>query len=222
MKKNLILVAAILFAAKMASAQIEQGTQNLGINLTVQHNNTNGNERDYTDYSLSPSTTKLTYIEPGLDYSYFIADKFDVGADLYYDHQYNYNSYLGSTTWQRSNTYGGDIFIRKYLMCSSKFGFRVGPYFGYGNTKSNEYNYEPSPATLASNSSYNSITGSLRLDVVYYPVKHLGVSAMLADVGFSHSTGNDSVNGKYSSNTYSAQLISNVTGISLFYTFGEK
>ncbi|MGN6181698.1 MAG: hypothetical protein ACTHNW_21125 [Mucilaginibacter sp.] len=222
MKKNLILAAAFLLAAKLATAQTDKGTQNLGLNLSFDHENTN------ITYSASPVSTnqpgseKTTALSIGPSYSYFIADKLDIGANFTYSHFTAQDPPYYNPASQHENIYDGELFIRKYFMCSDKFGFRAGPYVGYSKTSST-YLYNMPDTTFVSHSPGHSVYGGISLGMVYYPSKHLGVSATLANAEYAYYKGNSSsANSVTSSNNFSFSAITNNIGVSVFYVFGGK
>jgi len=221
MKKNLILAAVFLFAAKIATAQTERGTQNLGLNLSVANQDQTGTQLNYNNYSLYSTSAKTTQLSIGPNYSYFIADKLDLGADLSYSHFYTSESPDAMPEKQVQNSFGGDIFLRKYFMCSDKLGFRAGPYVGYSKMTSNYTYTTPYPGDI-DHSTTQSVYGGVKLDLVYYPSKHLGVSATLANAEYSHDKLNNGSVGGNSSNNYSLALLTTGVGISVFYAFGGK
>lgn len=220
MKKNLILAAVFLLAAKLATAQTDKGTQNLGLNLSFGHESENLNVQDFSGI-YQPATEKTTQLSVGPNYSYFIADKLDIGANFTYSHFSAQDPPNYDPQNQHQNTYNGEVFLRKYFMCSDKFGFRAGPYAGYGKTNS-YYSYSQSGSVTLNNSSSQSYYGGLSLGMVYYPLKHLGVSALLANAEYTHSKGNDSSSGKSTSNEFYLSAITQNVGVSVFYVFGNK
>jgi hypothetical protein len=220
MKKNLILAAVFMLAAKLATAQTDKGTQNLGLNLNFTHYSENLTVQNFSGIN-QPATEKTTQLSIGPSYSYFIADKLDIGANFTYSHFSAQNPPTYDPQNQHQNTYTGEVFLRKYFMCSDKFGFRAGPYVGYGKTN-NFYSYDQSGVVTTNTSSSQSFSGGLSLGMVYYPLKHLGVSALLANAEYAHNKGNDSSNGKSTADEFSFSAITNSVGLSLFYVFGNK
>lgn len=218
MKKNLILAVAFLFAVKLATAQTEKGTQNLGLNLSVAHQNLNGTELNTSDNSYNLTSNKQTQLSIGPSYSYFIANKLDLGVNLNYSHFTADASPNYSPEKQTQNIFSGNIFLRKYFMCSDKFGFRAGPYAGYGYTKS-DYAYSTYYPGELENSTEHGIYGGIKLDLVYYPAKHLGLSATLANAQYEHDKVKNGDLGSTSINNYSLALITNGVGVSVFYVF---
>jgi hypothetical protein len=120
-----------------------------------------------------------------------------------------------------SKDYTGDVFIRKYFLHKNKIGIRVGGYLEYG--------YE-NQATLygaafpAENSSGDTHYGSigLRADLVYYPSKHLGLAANIANFQFEHYTQGSGIQGSGSGNNFNISYISDGLSLSVFYVFGGK
>lgn len=220
MKKNLILAAAFMLAAKLATAQTEKGTQNLGVNLSFGYESKNLTVPDFSG-TYQPAAEKATQLSIGPGYSYFIADKLDIGASFTYSHFSAQDPPTFDPQNQHQNTYNGEVFLRKYFMCSDKFGFRAGPYAGYGKTNS-FYSYDQGGTATSNTSSSQSLYGGLSLGMVYYPLKHLGVSALLANAEYTHNKGNDSSNGKSTSNEFYLSAITSNVGVSVFYVFGNK
>jgi len=223
MKKNLILAAAFLLAAKLATAQTDKGTQNLGLNLSFDHENTNIIDLA-SPATNQPGSEKTTALSIGPSYSYFIADKLDIGANFTYSHFNAQDPPNYDPVSQHENIYDGEIFIRKYFMCSDKFGFRAGPYMGYSKTSSTYvYNVSNTNTNIVDHSPGHSFYGGISLSMVYYPSKHLGVSATLANAEYAYYKGNSSsANNVTSSNNFSFSAISNNVGVSVFYVFGGK
>ncbi len=83
MNKNLIVCAALLFAFKISYAQTEKGTQTLGLDFGASRSTSNQtiNTANNSAESVGSAITNFTF---GPNYSYFIADKLDIGAALSY------------------------------------------------------------------------------------------------------------------------------------------
>ncbi|MDB5087400.1 MAG: hypothetical protein JWR09_1394 [Mucilaginibacter sp.] len=225
MKKFLILIAAFLCINQFSNAQTEKGNQTLGFNVGLQYTRNSDNLFDNTGMANSTSNFKNTNLTLGPLYSYFIADKIDLGAS------FMLNSYNTSTTYpnvsgankSHNNSYNALVYLRKYFLYANKIGVRTGPYAGY-LWANQGYQY---PADQASNN-YSS-TGhayqlGAKLEAVYFPSKHFGVSALLANLDFQHGN-NKSVNNtnidKTNSNSVDFSFINNGLGLSLFYVFGH-
>ncbi|SEP44220.1 autotransporter outer membrane beta-barrel domain-containing protein [Mucilaginibacter sp. OK283] len=222
MKKILLLVPAFLLAFQISKAQTEKGSQTLGVNLIF-------NTQKSSNVSVNPSTgtssnTKNKYNNFGIgpNYSYFIADKLDIGANLSYDHLSVDNGEFSSPSTHHQYDYGAQIFIRKYFMYGDKLGLRAGPYLGYSryNVK---YTYDYPGAAVNSNSSKtDSYNAGINLGLVYYPTKKIGVSATLANIYYAHSKSDDGAQSHGSTDSFNGSFISNGLGLSLFYVFGAK
>jgi hypothetical protein len=220
MKKLLILTAVCLFSIQISKAQTSKGDQTLGINLEYQYEKTSGVSIDTYDNSSLAQSTKQTSVDIGPNYSYFIADKLDIGANLDYSlSNYNYGENTQPNS-QRITSLGGDVFIRKYFMCTDKLGFRAAPYLGY--TRGTEKLVYPAADDIDNgNSTTNSYVGGVNLDLVFYPSKNLGVAASLANVNYQHYKTTDPVNGNNTGNGVNFYYLNNGLNISVFYVFGK-
>ena len=84
MKKSIFLIAVFLLAAVMSQAQTEKGTQTLGLNAYFEYSKTNVVNINPYDNSVNSQNNKSTGFNIGPVYSYFIADKLDIGGSLSY------------------------------------------------------------------------------------------------------------------------------------------
>jgi len=221
MKKITILAAAFLFAAQFTKAQTEKGTQNLGVDVSYENQAQNQFNIDPSGGSTNTQNTKYTTFNAGPTYSYFIANKLDVGVALaysYMDENNGSNSYP-STELQRF--YQGEVFVRRYFMCTDKLGFRAGPYLGYEGGNIDVTN-PPSNAIYNENAKINDYFGGINLALVYYPAKHLGLSADLANLQYSHYKQNSGTLGHDSGNNADLSLVTDNVGLSVFYVFGGR
>ena len=216
MYKKLLLVAISIITIQTAKAQTEKGSQNLGATFGV--STTSSNSKDYnpssntyggnvkgktTSYSIAPS------------YSYFIADKLDIGIGLGYGYNHQTNEPNDNNSNSTNKDYFGIISLRKYFLFDNKIGIRTGPYVSYDRTKSSyAYSYLPNTG------SYNRDTygGGLGLDFVYYPAKNIGLAAGLANLSYSYQkiTGNT----EGTNNAFNLSLINNLS-LSVYYAFGK-
>jgi hypothetical protein len=216
MKKSIFLIAAFLLAAVVSQAQTEKGTQTLGLNLSFGYNKTNAISINPYENLSSDQSTKSTNFSIGPVYSYFIADKLDIGTSL----SYNTNTYSyplqtnGSLYKQSSYSYGGIIYLRKYFMYNDKLGLRAGPYAGYTRGDSKSTNIDPNYNSDSKTDNYNA---GAKLDLVYYPSKKIGFSATLANLNYSHYKTNGGPQGHSSADNVSMAFINNGLGISVFY-----
>jgi hypothetical protein len=225
MNKFLIFFAALLCAYQLSCAQTEKGNQALGFNLSLQYNQSSDNSFDNTNSAGNASNYKNTSFALGPLYSYFIADKLDLGGSFTLNKFTNNTTYpnVSGTNKSHNNSYDALIYLRKYFLYANKIGIRTGPEIGYIWANQN-YDYSAQNGGVYSSSGHAYQVGA-RLEAVYYPSKHLGVSALIANLNFQHGN-NKSVNAtnvdKSTSNSVNFDFINNGLGISLFYVFGSK
>jgi hypothetical protein len=229
MNKFLIAIAALLFSYQFSNAQTEKGNQTLGVNLGFNYTKSSDNSFNSYNSTSTFSNIKVTNFTIGPNYSYFIADKLDIGAALSYssytqkNNTDNTDPTVGSLNKQLDKNYGGTLFIRKYFMYANKIGIRTGPYIGYfRNTQQSFYTANIS-ATNDSHQYSNNYQAGADVDLVYYPSKHLGVSLAIANLNYQHNTGNNAYgsNGDHNSgNSVNFNFINNGLNLSLFYNFG--
>lgn len=219
MKKILFLIPAFLLAFQISKAQTEKGSQTLGLDLGFSHSSS---DNSYTAQGGTVvSSSKLTSFLIGPGYSYFIADKLDIGARLLYTTG-NQSNGGNMATRQHSTEYGANLFLRKYFMYGDKIGIRTGPYIGYYRSN-HKYTFDdPTYASSNDNFKTDSYNGGVNLGLVYYPSKKVGVSATLANLNYSHYKTIDPNNQQSSTgDSVDLRLISNDLSISVFYTFGK-
>ncbi|MCS3736793.1 hypothetical protein [Mucilaginibacter dorajii] len=214
MKKILFLIPAFLLTFQISKAQTEKGSQTLGINLALGYSkqsnpNLNGNSNAFTN-------TELKYLNYtiGPTYSYFIADKLDIGGSLFYSN--NRSDYADNST-ERYHSYGASVTLRKYLMFNQYLGFRAGPQLSYARSVQNT-----NGGIYSSDGTTNSYTGGVNLGFVYYPIKRMGLSAILASLNYNHSSTlySNGLHGKTDNLNFA--WVSNNLGLSAFYIFGGK
>jgi len=222
MKKSIFLIAAFVLAAVISHAQTEKGSQTLGLNLGFNYNKTNGVNINPYDNSSTPAGSKSTSFNIGPSYSYFIADKLDLGASLSYG-QSN-RTYANTPIYpekQSSYAFISSVYLRKYYMFGDKLGLRAGPYLGYviANNKSI---YLGSNALYNVNSKQTEYSAGARLEFVYYPSKKLGLAAYIASVDYDHTKFDNGNSGHTSSDNVDLSLINKGLTLSVFYSFGSK
>jgi len=221
MKKLMIFIAAFLFAMQISKAQTEKGDQNLGVNLGYTYQQSNN--VDVNPVVSPPSITnyKFTNFSSGPNYSYFIADKLDIGAALSYTSGSQNSKDGADVSTQSSKNYSATIFIRKYFMYHDKIGFRMGPQIGYfGGTQ--KLTYSQQPAAYNQNTTSNGYTAGFNLDFVYYPAKNIGLSATIANLQYAHTKDNNHNMGDGNSDNLNLDFINNGLNLSVFYVFGNK
>src|SRR3978361_780186 len=114
MKKTLVLIAALLLASVVSQAQTEKGNQTLGLNLGFYYNKSSGVSINPYDNSSTDAGSKNTSFNIGSAYSYFIADKLDLGASLSYGQSsYTYPQIINNIQKQNSYAFFGSVYLRK-------------------------------------------------------------------------------------------------------------
>jgi hypothetical protein len=229
MKKTLLFIAAFLCSYQLSIAQTEKGIQIAGLDLGYGFNNSNsviinpGNNN-----SVATLNSKASNFNIGPGYSYFIADNFSIGSAIFWSGSnvttitpaiattnYNY------ATKQTVTNYSGQLFADKYFVHKNKIGFRTGAYIGYGIEKQvTNYSSYYSFDDLNSNSNY--YFGGVYLDLVYYPMKKMGMSARLANLSYEHYNNNNTTQGHNSGDELNFSDISDNLSLSIFYVFGGK
>lgn len=221
MKKILVLIPAFLLAFQISKAQTEKGSQTLGINLQFSHqqSTTNNVVSGFDSYD---SNTKSTNYSFGPVYSYFIADRLDIGVSPYFNYNkfdIKYTNPQVTGTNQVMKQYGANIFLRKYFMFTDKLGLRTGPYLGYFRYRNQIINEGIVPSGPANSNNY--VAGA-NADLVFYPTKKLGFSASLANVNYQHSVQKDGSKKAGDADNFNASFVNNGLAISVFYVFGGK
>lgn len=218
--KKLLILAAIFASAQMAHAQTEKENQTLGVNLQFSHSTSKGVSINPYDNAVTNIDQKYTQFAVGPNYSFFVADKLDLGASLLYTNTNNVNGEGYYPYQQKDHSYGGTIYMRKYFMYQNKVGIRTGPYLGYNHSYLKSTN-SPVNAINDRTQKTNSYGGGVNLELLFYPVKQLGVSLMLANVNYNHYKSDSGNQGKTDGDSVNASFINNGLGLSVFYVFGK-
>lgn len=216
MKKFLVLIPAFLLAFQISKAQTEKGSQTLGIDVQFMHQKSSQNviQPGANPYD---SDFKITNFSIGPTYSYFIADKLDIGAVLSYSYNKQNDQNTSYSNTQLSHQYGAEIFLRKYFMFGDKLGLRTGPYLGYFR-----YDFKFTGSGTANNNKTDNYVAGANMALVYYPVKKLGLSATLANLSYNHSKQKDDTGQIGSGDNVNFNLINDGLLLSVFYVFGGK
>jgi len=229
MKKNLFLAVAGILAAQIATAQTQKGTQTLGGNMYF---TTRSYDNSYPVYNNPPAFQKNTNttFTFGPAYSYFVADKLELSGTLQFststDNTTYAYSYPYTNTKQTMKSFGGIVSLLKYCMFD-KVGLRMGPYVGYSrgvvkatNTSTTTATITSTPTSTNNSDNYNA---GVRMDIVYYPSKTLGLAANLVNLGYGKGkTRNPDDAQQYSnSEAFNANFISGLQ-LSVFYVIGNK
>jgi len=226
MKKILISIAAFLIAIQVSNAQTDKGDQSLGLNFVHSNMTSNSFMADPYDSVTSTLGTSTRNINIGLNYSYFIADKLDIGADLnfgsytgnYYDSDQVNNNYYPIK--QSGKNYGGILYIRKYYLFKNRIGFRTGPYLGYTSSNSST-RYIGANALSSDNMKINDYAAGVKFELLYYASKKLGFSAQIADLEYDHTNFNNGNQGHENGDALNFGFINSGLSISVFYVFGS-
>jgi hypothetical protein len=217
MYKKLLLVFVSIIAINAAQAQTEKGNQSLGLNFGLSTNNFNTRTLNSNTNSYDPQVTvkqKNYSISPS--YSYFIADKLDVGLAVGYSYSsYKYENSAISPQDQIVKSFYSSINLRKYFLYDNKIGIRTGPYFSYQRYTQS---YTVNNSQLNSNTDGNTYTGGIGLDFVYYPVKKIGLAATMGNLSYSHQTTNGNTDG--TSNNFNLGFANSLL-LSINYVFGK-
>jgi len=219
MKKLIVLITVILFSYQITKAQTEKGSQSLGVSASFNFHRENDLITNQADNTTNQNHAKITGFSIGPDYSYFIADKLDLGASLNYSStDYNNGAYYYLNTYHVKN-YGGTVFLRKYFLYQDKLGFRAGPYVSYTNGDQ-KYTYSPVSGINDSDNKSTDYAGGFDLDFVYYPSKHLGLSATIANLQYDHFKVDQGAQGRQSGDNVNFYFVNNLA-LSVFYDFGH-
>jgi hypothetical protein len=222
MKKTLVLIAALLLASMISQAQTEKGNQTLGLNLGFNYSKTSGVNISPYDNSSTDAGSKNTSFNIGPAYSYFIADKLDLGASLSYGQSsYTYPQIANNIQKQNSYAFFGSVYLRKYIMFGDKLGVRAGPYLNY-EKGDNKIDYSGTSALYNEDSKLTEYDAGARLELVYYPSKKVGFATSIASVNYDHTKFDNGNLGHTSTNNVSAAFINNNLAFSVFYVFGNK
>jgi hypothetical protein len=223
MKKILVLITAFLCSYQISKAQTGKGTQNLGLSLGYSHNDNMYNLAPSANYYGSSQRTKISNFNIGPNYSYFIADRSEIGGSLYFNTSTTINIFSTITNYnftrQVSNIYGAFLYFRRYFMYENKIGFRTGPFAGYsrgpGKLSSNP------TGTYDGNNTSNDYNAGGNLDLVYYPSNKLGISATFISLQYSKDVTRSG--STYTRNeNFGINFIDSGLTLTAFYVFGGK
>lgn len=218
MYKKLLLAFVSIISINTVKAQTEKGSQMLGASFgfSTTSSNLKALNNDVSTYGDNIHGKQTSYnFAP--EYSYFIADKLDLGVSVGYGQsKLDYSNNTSMPTYQKTHNFTSAIYLRKYFLYDNKIGIRTGPYLNYTNSKQT---FLYSDATASYYNTTNDIyTGGIGLDFVYFPIKKLGLAARMGNINYSHQISDGSSKG--TSNSFNLNFI-NSLALSLNYVFGN-
>lgn len=215
MYKKLLLVCVSALAINIAKAQTQKGSQIIGASFGFATSSSNFRTFDAATNGFGPTQhSKFTTYNIGPDYSYFIADNFDLGAGVSYGYSKQDNE-AGYTypNLQKSQAFNAALYLRKYVLFENKLGIRTGPYLNY-NT--NKFSASDSGVPSYYSNTTKTYTGGIGLDFVFFPVRKLALAARMGNINYSHQKNEGYSKG--TSNSFNASFINGVN-FSVNYVF---
>jgi hypothetical protein len=218
MKQFMMITAAMLLMAGVSQAQTEKGDQVIGLSLGINTSNTN-----LTTVDVFSPDAKITQHSVTLmpSYSLFIANGLDLAIRASYSN-YDYSDATMpsqnqnySLQKQHSRSYSAGVFLRKYLLYDQKVGVRFGPYLEYGHSEIS-YDYFDVNGPANNNSKGPAYTGGAQVDLVYYPAKRVGLTAILGNVNYTYAKTEGNPQNS-TSNQINVNLINNGLVIGVYY-----
>lgn len=219
MKKILLVFLLAVAGVCTTYAQTEKGTTHLGLNLSYSSDKTESNTFNASDNSYDLYESKVNSFSLGPSFSYFIADKLEMGVGVGYTNSTQKSEGRSISNHElKQHLYFASAFLRKHIMFSSQFGLRTGPYVSY-NYLSSKSIYEDQ---ADQKQNINAYTAGVNLGVEYFPIKKLGIAANLVDLSYDHSKLEYEDFGTYSkSDSFNFSFVSSLN-LSIFYVFAKK
>ncbi|RCH54337.1 hypothetical protein DJ568_13690 [Mucilaginibacter hurinus] len=198
---KVIITFMLLLYVHAANAQTEKGKQNIGLGLRYSHSK---NTTEFNNYSSNQNSASLQY-------SYFIADKVDLGAEVAYYYIKSGNNSSSQRFSSTANGFGSRIQLRKYFLFENKIGVRTGPYLDYLSLNNDDNDV----VSLSSRKSARYSTG-ISADLVYYPTEKIGIAAGIGALQYSYAK----TTGDYPSSGNSLSLaLTNGINLYFYYVF---
>jgi long-subunit fatty acid transport protein len=216
MHKKLFLALVAIIAIHAAKAQTEKGSQMLGASFgfSTSSSDTKAFNNSPNSYDLSVHGKIKSYnIAPS--YSYFIADKLDLGVSVGYG-RVKSESNGNYASLQKTHSFSSAVYLRKYFLYENKVGIRTGPYFSYINSNQTFLYSNTTPG--AYNYAGDIYSGGIGLDFVYFPIKKLGLSAGMGSISYTHQVVDGTSKG--TSNSFGLNF-ANSLSLSVNYVFGK-
>ncbi|GGH22780.1 autotransporter outer membrane beta-barrel domain-containing protein [Mucilaginibacter phyllosphaerae] len=216
MYKKLLLICLSAITIQTVKAQTEKGSQLLGASFSVMTSRSDSKSFDSATGAYGQNYHgKITQYTITPNYSYFIADKLDLGGAIGYlsSHQKYDGEQIYSSEYKERG-FNAFVYLRKYFLYDNKVGVRTGPYLSYQN--SNITRSYPDVADNISKGNY--YAGGVGLDFIYFPVKRLALSAVMGNLNYSRLTYTGSTEG---SNSNFNLTFANSLTLSVNYVFGK-
>jgi len=172
MKKQLIFALAVLLSVS-GYAQTK-GTSTLGLTL-----GSNTIKNDYTDPA--NADTKITGLDIGLGYGFFIKDNSKISLDLSYGRNKQKSAGTGGSD-SKSDTYGASITYQKYFPLVGKFYAYAGgkaDYFRSNQSQTVIYNVDPEVRNYKGDTYKLNAVGGLS----WFFAKHWAIETQLLSAG---------------------------------------
>ncbi len=220
MKKLSMLIVLLLLFVKAAHSQTQKGDQSLGLSLAFYSNSGNYNYQNQTPISYGETNSTSFVTNP--TYSYFIADKLDIGASVGFGTQTSTQNdqSVDELTKNITKSYNSSIYLRKYFLVNNKIGIRTGPYLLYQYTNSN-VTYVPASSNFANyDVTTRNLQAGINADFVYYPSKKVGLAVNLGSLSYNHQQYGTPPQNNTDSGVSLQFLTSNLM-LSAFYVFGN-
>lgn len=209
MKLNLLLLVLALACTSVARAQTEKGTKNLGFSF--------GYSTEKNSFGGSGQKQKRTDFDIGPTFSYFIADRLDLGASLgYFRIEQDYQGSNSYSNGSSMDQVGASVFLRKHIMLSDQFGIRTGPFAAFTTGESTQDNANEVDYTVKS----KSFSGGLNLGIEYFPTKRIGIAANLVSLSYGHSRSEQQGTQQVTKVNSFNLNVTNGLNLSIFLVFG--
>jgi hypothetical protein len=216
MYKKLLLAFVSIIFINTVKAQTEKGSQMLGVSFGVSTTNSDSRYIDYSTNAITNVHGKARNYNIAPTYSYFVADKLDLGLSAGYSHQTQDYSSIYNPSNTKLDAFNAGIYLRKYFLYENKIGVRTGPMFNYQHGKQTQaYLSNPESNSEATSNTYS---GGVGLDFVYFPVKRLGLTATLGGLTYAHQVVKGTNPSTY--NSFDANFVNRFI-FSVNYIFGN-
>ncbi|WP_069658465.1 autotransporter outer membrane beta-barrel domain-containing protein [Arcticibacter eurypsychrophilus] len=211
MKYISALLIIILFGANSSIAQTSKGTQYLGLTVGFSGSDT----KLTSNYPYKNTSLSLAFAP---QYSYFIADNWELGGSVGYSYFKSKNTQLGdnySTSEHKLNSYSSGLFIRRHIPITEKIAFRSGPFASYSHGKVSN---DPKQTDPQYNPISKTFLTGVNLGIEFFPVKRVGLSADLADISYQYQKTAGLPNDRTSDHNFNVGL-TNQLNLSVFLVF---